>query len=273
MSEIRFGLQVTLSRISWYAYSNADFVVVGRLFGSARLGDYSVAWTLASVPVDRISGILTRVMPAVMSASNDDPAEVKRYICRLTEGVSLVVFPLAFGTALVARDFVTVALGAKWIGAIPLLQLLSVGTACRVLVPVLNHALLAIGRPDLGARFNLLAALTLPALFLAGSPWGPAGVASGWLLGYPLLAAVFMLRWTMRETGLGCAEYLASLWPATSCTAAMVLAVAGIGFSTPGLEAPLRLGLLIAGGAGTYGGLAYLLHRDRMTAAIRSFVG
>src|SRR5690348_3343906 len=55
---LRMGWHLLVSGIAWYAYSNADFTVVGRVLGTSALGAYTLAWTIASVPVDRISSLV-----------------------------------------------------------------------------------------------------------------------------------------------------------------------------------------------------------------------
>src|SRR3989442_1121275 len=46
--------RLIITRLSWYAYSNADFLVAGRVLGKAALGFYDFGWTLANVPVEKV---------------------------------------------------------------------------------------------------------------------------------------------------------------------------------------------------------------------------
>ena len=57
---LRFSWHVLVSRLSWYSYSNSDFVISGRVLGQMALGSYTVAWNLANVPVEKITGVLNR---------------------------------------------------------------------------------------------------------------------------------------------------------------------------------------------------------------------
>ena len=65
-------------RIAWYSYSNADFLVAGKLFGQAGLGAYTIAWNLASLPVEKITSLVTQVTPAFLSAVQHDRAALRR---------------------------------------------------------------------------------------------------------------------------------------------------------------------------------------------------
>ncbi|HXI20201.1 MAG TPA: oligosaccharide flippase family protein, partial [Gemmatimonadales bacterium] len=99
---VTFGSHIVGSRIAFYLYGNADFAVVGRVLGKAALGSYEWGWTMASVPVARISNLLSQVAPAVFSAVQDNLPELRRYILRLTEGLALFAFPMSVGLSLVA---------------------------------------------------------------------------------------------------------------------------------------------------------------------------
>ncbi len=87
--ELTFSRQVIFSRIAWYSYENADFGVAGRVLGGVPLGNYTVAWTISSAPLEKIANLVTGVTPAYFSAIQTDKAELRRYILRLTEVLSL----------------------------------------------------------------------------------------------------------------------------------------------------------------------------------------
>src|SRR5439155_593304 len=111
--------------LGWYVSANTDFLVAGRILGKTALGFYNVAWTLASVPVDKVAALVGQVTPAFFSAVQTDRPAMRRYLLRITEGIALITFPVSLGLVLVARDFVLVVLGSKWEGTIAPLRLLA----------------------------------------------------------------------------------------------------------------------------------------------------
>src|SRR5439155_17319029 len=115
---IHYTRTFLVGNISWYVYSNADFVVAGRILGKAPLGEYSYAWTMATVPMEKVASVVNRVLPPLYAAVSTDKAEMRRYLLKITQLMSLVVFPSAFGVSLVAREFVLVVLRPKWIGTV-----------------------------------------------------------------------------------------------------------------------------------------------------------
>jgi O-antigen/teichoic acid export membrane protein len=153
---LSFGGAVLTQNLSWYAYSNADFVIAGRVLGGNALGAYSLAWNLAMVPTEKISSLVMRVTPGYFSKHQVDLAALRNYLRNLTTAISAVVFPAAIGAALVAPELVPPLLGAKWIPAIRPLILLSLFMAMGSLVPLMPQILNAVGQPGHGTRNALL---------------------------------------------------------------------------------------------------------------------
>src|SRR5206468_8802110 len=83
-----FSRDIFVGRLSWYVYSNADFLVAGRILGKAALGLYELGWTLAYIPVDKITSLVTQVTPSVFSAVQQDHAALRRYVLRISEGLA-----------------------------------------------------------------------------------------------------------------------------------------------------------------------------------------
>src|SRR5829696_81332 len=142
----KFGFHVITARVGRYLYGDADFLVVGRMLGKTALGLYTIGWTIATIPVERISELLAQVMPSVFSAVRNETAALRRYFLGITQGIALLTFPASVGMALVAPEFVDVVLGTKWHVAFVPLQVLSLYASFRSLVTVLGPVLVATGR-------------------------------------------------------------------------------------------------------------------------------
>lgn len=264
---LRFGGHVVLSRLAWYAYSNADFAVVGRVLGTAALGAYSFGWSIASIPVERVSATVGRVVLGVFSSLQRDYAAIRRYLLALTEGIALLTFPAAVGLSLVAHDFVLVVLGAKWSAAVVPLQLLSLYAAVRSIDALFPQILLATGHSRENMRFSLIAVAVLPVLFYLGSHWGTTGVALAWIVGFPLVMLPTNFRFTLRLLGVPARDFLLALWPAFSGTLVMAAAVFALRAAVSGTLPPgRRLAMEIAVGASTYAALMWFAHGRRVRA-------
>jgi len=183
---LRFSWHILVNSVAWYSYSNSDFLVAGRLLGEAALGAYSIAWNIAKLPTQRISNLVTRVLPAYFSKAQEDEAALRQYVLRITEGLLLLTLPASLGLSLLADELVLVALGPKWINAVLPLRILALYIAVRSITSLLSP-LLNVRRESRFVMWNnIAAALYFPAGFYIGSHWGIVGIALMWLLLYRL---------------------------------------------------------------------------------------
>lgn len=262
----RFTMHLLGGRILWYVYSNADFAVVGRFMGKEALGIYQIAWNFSNMPLRKITELITRVTPSAFAAVQQDKALLRRYFLNITEGLSLVTFPLCVGMTLVADDFVKLALGPQWIDAIVPLRLLAVYISMRTIQTIIPQVVIALGDAKFLMHNGILAIVVMPVSFLIGTHWGLAGVGWAWMIAYPIVAAPMYVK-LYRIIDLRAGPYLRSLWPATSAVLLMSAVVLLMrAFLPAGLAIALRL-LVQA----TAGGLAYVVaiwmfHRRRAEA-------
>jgi teichuronic acid exporter len=195
-----------------------------------------------------------------------DNAALRRYWLGITEGISLVTFPLTVGLALVAHDFVTLVLGAKWHSMIHALQILSLYAGFRSLLPLTSQLLVATRGASMDARYSVQVALVMPAAFWVGSHWGVTGIAAAWALVHPLFG-LRLTRYGLRRIEARARDYLRALVPALTGIAAMALAVVAAGAampeSWPGIP---RLAIRVAIGAAVYPAALFVFHRDRLLA-------
>jgi len=268
--EVRYARRVMFSGIAGYVYANADFAVAGRVLGPVQLGAYSIGWGIASVPVDKISSLFTGVTPAFFSAIQNNKPELRRYLLRLTEALSLVTIPASIGLALVADSLVLLLLGPKWKDAIGPLRLLSVFVAVRSVATLLSTLLTSIGEARFVMWFTTRLAVVMPIAFFAGSHWGINGIATAWMTVYPvMLIPLYIQTFTRLEIQLK--DYLSAIMPALSATAIMAICILASRFVFSPTMRPLpNLLLTVIAGAATYVGALLVFHRDRVARLFRN---
>lgn len=269
-SEIRhavaFGSHIMVSRLAWYAYSNADNAMVGRRLGGALLGNYVYAWTLATIPVDRVGALVGQVTPSIFSAVQHDLAGVRRYLLRITEGLALITFPIAFGLASVADLFVVGILGPKWWAASAPLAILAFYGGFRAVTTPYPHVLQALGQSAQAMRYSIFGVVVLLPLFYLGSRWGLVGVAAGWIIGYPIVV-IPMLRAVLRASELPGRTYFDALRPPLHASLAMGAVVLATRSLMPGSWAiGVQLAAAVCAGALTYAAVMFGPYRSRLNS-------
>ena len=262
---IAFSRTIIVGRLSFYWFSNADYLIAGKALGNAAFGAYQVAYNLSMTLLEKTSGLMLRVTPAIFSSVQDDKPALRRYWLGITEGTALVTFPITIGLSLVTRDFVTIVLGAKWYPMIGALQILSIYAGFRSILPITSQLLVATRKgAKVDARNAFQVAFAMPLGFWIGSHWGVTGIAAAWAIVHPVFGLRLLYFGIKRvETTVG--QYLQALRPAITGAAVMTIAVVGTGLLMPdSWHGIVRLVLKILAGAVAYCATVLLLHWDRL---------
>jgi PST family polysaccharide transporter len=268
--EIRFSREVLSAGLFWYLYSNGDFLVAGRFLGTQALGDYTVAWNISSTPIEKIGNLITGVTPALFATVQKDKSELRRYFLRITESLSCIVLPASIGLAVLADLLVSVLLGTKWVGVIGPLRLLGIFVAFRSLNTVLPKILTAIGNTEFVMWTTAVSAIVMPISFLVGSRWGTNGIATAWIIMYPIVTAPLYWK-TFRQIDLRLHDYLTAVIPAVNASLIMAVLVLGGRLALPLSLPPLfRLMLLVSLGVAAYSGAFWVLYRERVSRLVRA---
>jgi PST family polysaccharide transporter len=261
-----FTRNVLFTRLFWYTYQNSDFIVAGKRLGREALGAYSYAWTLASMPVDKITALVGGVTPPMFAAVQNDIPALRRYFLLVIEGLAVVAFPLTIGIALVAQDLVPVVFGERWRFMTLPLQVLAAYASVRTISPPASQVLQVTGDTRFQMYQNALAAVALPSAFYVGSQWGTVGIALAWTVVHPAVIYLPVHARVFKRLNLSVVAYLRSLWPAVSGCLLMAAAVMLARFLVPtGTSLGVQLAIQILVGAIAYTGFLLLFHRHRVT--------
>jgi O-antigen/teichoic acid export membrane protein len=262
-----FGAKASGSRLLGYLNLNADNFLIARFLGAAPLGVYSVAWNVMFAPFARLVSPIQQVLfPAF--ARLRDPGRIGGAWLRGNRMVAAIALPAFVGLAVVAHDFVTVVLGERWLGAVPVLQVLCVAGAAQSLQSLNHSALQGLDRAGrLLAFMTFSTAVTLTS-FAVGLHWGVVGVAAGFATARTLVLPVFTTI-VCRAAGLGPGSYVRSLHRVAEAAAAMGLVAWGVREVLAGAPDTARLAGVVAAGAVSY--LALL--RWREPELVREVVG
>ena len=176
-------------------------LLVGRLLGATPLGYYTRSTALAS-----LSGHLGRVLGKVLfPAMAQRQRHTERLAAAYLNGVEILSWlavPAGLLLAVCAAEIVAVVLGGQWQAAVPVLEILAIGTAFRIgasLNAPLGRAMGALRQMAWRGAVN---AAVLVAGVAAGSRWGLNGVAVA-AVGALMLSWWMMTQLTVSLLGLG----------------------------------------------------------------------
>ena len=106
---------------------NADYLLVGRLLGSAALGFYGMAWDLLRFVPDRLYRVAGRVtFPAFCQLQDDHEALARAYL-DFFDYMARVVLPIAACAAIAAPEILRTIYGPQWVPSALPMRLLAPG--------------------------------------------------------------------------------------------------------------------------------------------------
>ena len=248
-----FSGNVFAHRLLYYLHRNADNLLIGRFLGPAALGVYGFAYNVMLVPFSRVAGPLTEVLFPAFSRIQTDKERMAAVWIRAVRLVASFSVPALAGLAVVAPDFVSVALGDRWSKAAILIQVLAWVGLLQSLQTLNPNILQALDRTRTLFRYSLVFFAFHLAAFGIGLQWGVVGVAVGYLCSS--LVVEPLLGWvTARALGVSPLTILRALFGVFQASALMFAAVLAtrLLLLEAGVDPLGRLGLSVLVGIAVY---------------------
>ncbi|MBQ1498543.1 MAG: lipopolysaccharide biosynthesis protein [Sphingomonas sp.] len=263
----RYGGVMATGQLFWFAQSQADVFIAGRLFDPHTLGIYTTSLFLTQIFVAKFVPPLNEVAFSAYARLKDDKAAVAAAFTKSARLIMVVAMPFYLGMAATADPLVAVALGPKWREAAPVVHWLALAMPMMTLQVLYAPASDACGRPGISAQNSATGALCLPIAFLIGVHWGLMGLVAAWFAAYPVYLAVSTWR-TLPVIGVRLGALIEAIAPPVLAAGAMALLVTGLDSLLPPLPALPHLALLAGAGGLIYGGLLFLFARPMLIESI-----
>jgi teichuronic acid exporter len=261
-SSIIFGSQVGIERLLWFFYSRSDVMIASKLLGKDLLGTYNVAMHLASLPMQKISGLINQVALPAFSRIQLSPDKVASYFLKVVRIMSFLAFPTMWGISCISEELVVLLLGEAWQPAALPLQILSLVIPIRMLNNLLPSVLQGLGRADLAVSNLLIASIIMPLAFLIGCRWGLLGISLVWSVAFPIVFLIVLWR-TLPILGISVRDFIQALArPLLASVGMYIIATSAKHFLSAELNVFFVLLVMILTGAGAYLFLIWKIHRD-----------
>lgn len=258
-----FSAYVSVNQIIWYFYNSADILLVGKLLGRELLGFYSVAMQVASIPMEKISGIINQVALPAYASIQKDPEMAGLHFLKTVRIMAILAFPVMWGISCTASELVPLILGDKWRMAIVPLQLLCLVMPVRMIQSLTAPAMFGLGRPEIVLKNTLLAFVIIPIAIGIGCKWGISGVALAWVISFPLVFLRNISR-VVKVFGLKVIDVIAAMAKPFVTAIAMYAAVTTVKMQLQTKLDPIVLvGAIITIGVSVYVGIILAIdHRN-----------
>lgn len=219
-----FGGNVAGSQLLNYIAMRVDYLIIGKMLGTTSLGYYSLARMITSLPVQKVSWTIMRVVFPAFSSVQYNRDVLKKGYLNVTKYISLITFPMLAGIFVVAPEFINTFYGSKWTPVIILVQILALQGAIVSICSMTGTIQYVKGRSDIQFKWQIFTAIIMTIAVLIGSNYGITGVAISLTITTFILAFIIQSITNML-IDLSMRDYIKEIIPATISS---ILLVAGV---------------------------------------------
>jgi teichuronic acid exporter len=243
-----FGYKLMLVGVIDQTYKNIFYVVIGKFFSPADLGQYTRAQQFSSLPSQSLTSIIQRVSYPLLSSVQDDRDRLRKAYRKVITSTMVLTLLCMLGMAAVARPVVLLLIGEQWLPAIDYLRILCV---LGVFYPLhaINLNMLAVqGRSDIFLRLELIKKGLALLVIWVGIRYGIMAMLYAMVLN-SCLAFLLNSFYSGRLIGYSTWQQVRDIFPSVGVTVtiAVVVHVAGLWLPT-GLFVTLLLQVLLGAG-------------------------
>jgi O-antigen/teichoic acid export membrane protein len=214
-----FGLPL----LTLVAFS-ADVLILGKVVTSEQLGMYSLALSLAQMPVFIFSKVINPVLLPAFSEKQDDRESLTSAVLKVTKLAATVSLPLIAFMVVCARGILQVIYGSEYAAVAIPFAILSFLVITQAEAQIMASLYLALGKPNLHRRFvilrvTIIVAMMYPAVLYAGL----AGAATVVLAGN-MVALLGQIYWSRLIINVRIYDYVLPCIPGAIIGGAILLA-------------------------------------------------
>ncbi len=262
-----FAGHITVRYSLNYIARNSDNLLVGWRFGAHALGFYKKAYDLFTLAVFQLISNNATVAVSALSRVRDDKPQYLRFVLAAIGVTALLGMGLAGDLTLIGKDVIRVLLGPGWDTAGFIFTFFAPAIGIMMVNGIHGWLHVSLGRADRYLVWGIIEWVATIALFLAGLPWGPVGVAVAWGVSFWALTLPAMgyagkpIGLTMRAVFGAIWKYVVAALAAGTVTALALARNSWLSGATGISGAFARIVIHTVLFVGLYLGAVILLHR------------
>lgn len=167
-----FSSKLFLTNIFWQISSNQFSVLLGKFYNPQQVGYYSQGYKWMGMGSSFIGGMINGVAQPIFAQVQNDPVKQQAVFRKMVRFGAFVSFPLMLGLAFVAKEFILITVGEKWLPSVPFLQLLCIWGATSYLLNLYINLLMAYGKSNIYMWGMILVGLSQIAIVAIVFPLG-----------------------------------------------------------------------------------------------------
>lgn len=167
-----FGSKLLLSGLLNTIYKNIYYIVIGRFYTSAQLGQYTRAEQFNMIFSSNLTSVVQRVSYPVLSSIQEEPERLREAYRKVIKITMLITFACMLGLAAVAKPLILILIGEKWLPAVYFLQIICFSGMLYPLHAINLNILQVKGRSDLFLKLEIIKKIIAVGPIVVGIVYG-----------------------------------------------------------------------------------------------------
>ena len=152
----KFGWKILVASEISVLYDEINPLVIGKRFSAADLAFYNKGRSFPGLLNSSIGGTLSGVLFPVMAKVQDDKETMLKFLRRYIKISSFIICPMMVGFLAVAKNFVLVALTAKWLEATIYIQIFCIVYMFNIIQVGNLQVIQAMGKSDVILKLEII---------------------------------------------------------------------------------------------------------------------
>ena len=186
-----FSIKILISDVLTHVNNNVMNILLGRYYSAHDTGNYNQAYQWNNKCTSLIQGMVKQVDQAVLVSVRDDRERQLAVLRKMVRFAAFISFPLLLGFGLVAKEFIVLAIGEKWLVSATYLQWICICGAVLPISTLLADLIISKGKSGTFMACTLGLGLMQIAAMLMLHPYGIAIMVKA----YVILNLLWLFVW------------------------------------------------------------------------------
>ena len=151
-----YGWKVLVADFLGTFFAQLRNLVIGRFYTATDLAFYNRGDQFPNLLSNNIDNTISAVLFPVMSKHGDNVVKLKNMVRRSLRTSTYIITPIMFGLAVIAKPLILMLLTAKWLPAVPYMQVLCISNAFSTITNTNLQVMKASGRSDMLLKLEII---------------------------------------------------------------------------------------------------------------------
>ena len=177
MPSVQFSSNVLLFNFLNFFATRSDIILVGRFLGAEQAGLYLLANRLIMNPVGQILQVLMKTLYPILSAIQNNVSKVRETYIKVIATAFSAMAPIIIIVGILGPLLIPYYLGSEWEALVPIFLVWCFGATQRIVTSRQGILFLAMGRPDLQWKYQLVSTPIVIFALVLGVQQGALGAS------------------------------------------------------------------------------------------------